>query len=64
VWQFALLGAIFTTTATLYNTGLALVAGSAGNWLRERPGFLRAQRWVSGACGSRLGVRIVVVERG
>ncbi|MGA7731945.1 MAG: hypothetical protein WCD37_11830 [Chloroflexia bacterium] len=25
----------------------APVAGSAGTWLRERPGLLREQRWVT-----------------
>jgi threonine/homoserine/homoserine lactone efflux protein len=34
----------------------ALAAGTASDWLRENPRFLRAERWVSGTVLVGLGV--------
>lgn len=64
VWQFVFLGALFTVTATIWNTFVGLVAGSAGDWFRNRPAFLKVQQWFTGAVLVALGVRIALPGRG
>lgn len=64
VWQFVLFGLLFTTSATLYNTLLALLAGTAGNWLRTRPTFMKVQQWLTGGVLVALGVSVALPERG
>jgi threonine/homoserine/homoserine lactone efflux protein len=54
--QIALLGLIFVAVALTSDATYALVAGTAGSWLKESRGYLKAQRWVSGTVFIGLGV--------
>ena len=60
VWQFLLLGTLFNLSGTLVNSGVALAAGSAGNWLGSRPGLARTQRWFTGSLFVALGARLAL----
>lgn len=64
VWQFVLLGVLFTCTATTWNTTVAFLAGSAGDWLKTRPRFVKAQGWFTGGVLLALGIRIALPGRG
>ena len=46
--QALVLGAVFVAIAFVSDGLYALLAGSLGVWLRQRPGFLSVQRYVSG----------------
>lgn len=59
VGQIIVLGLVFNTTATLTHTTIALLTGTAGNWLRQREGAGRWQRYFSGAVLILLGVRVL-----
>ncbi len=61
--QIAVLGLIFNTIETLWNTVVALLAGSAGAWLRRRPSFSRLQRWFTGGVLTALGVHTALPDR-
>jgi threonine/homoserine/homoserine lactone efflux protein len=54
--QIAILGFFFLLLATLSDGMYALAAGTASEWLRGNPRFLRAERWVSGTVLVGLGV--------
>ena len=54
--QILILGCLFILLATLSDGTWAVVAGAAGAWLHRRPGFVGAQRWVSGSVFLGLGV--------
>ncbi len=59
--QVVVLGLVFNTTATLTHTTVALLAGSAGDWLQGRhPGAARAQRWLTGGVLILLGARVLL----
>lgn len=59
-WQFVLLGTLFNVSGTLVNTGVALVAGFAGERLARNAGFARFQRWFTGGVFMALGARIAM----
>ncbi len=54
--QIALLGLVFVAVALVSDSMYALVAGTAGRWLKESRGYLSVQRWVSGTVFIGLGV--------
>jgi threonine/homoserine/homoserine lactone efflux protein len=54
--QIALLGLVFVAVALVSDSMYALVAGTAGRWLKESRGYLSVQRWVSGSVFIGLGV--------
>jgi threonine/homoserine/homoserine lactone efflux protein len=54
--QILLLGLLFLVLATLSDGMYAIAAGTASDWLRGNPRFLRAERWVSGTVLVGLGV--------
>jgi threonine/homoserine/homoserine lactone efflux protein len=54
--QFLLLGLMFVSMAICSDSLYALLAGTAGRWLKGRPGFLRRQRYFSGGIYIALGV--------
>jgi threonine/homoserine/homoserine lactone efflux protein len=45
--QIAFLGMLFTTIGIVTDSFYALAAGTAGDWLKRRPAYLKAERWVS-----------------
>ena len=53
--QIAFLGLLFTALGLVTDGCYALAAGTAGNWLRRSPGFLKAERYVSGVLFIGLG---------
>ena len=59
--QIIFLGALFTTTATLWSLTVALLAGSFGNFLNRHPRMALAQRAGAGAVLFLLGARLVFV---
>jgi threonine/homoserine/homoserine lactone efflux protein len=54
--QIAFLGVLFIALAVLSDGLYAVAAGSAAGWLRGRPGFLRAESWISGSVLVGLGL--------
>jgi threonine/homoserine/homoserine lactone efflux protein len=54
--QFLLLGLMFVGIALCSDSLYALLAGTAGGWLKGKPGFLRRQRYFSGGIYIALGV--------
>ncbi len=59
--QVIALGLLFNATATTTHTVIALLAGTAGDWLRRREGAARWQRRFSGVLLILLGVRVLVM---
>ena len=53
--QILVLGLTFMLLGLVTDSLWALAAGSAGEVLRARRGFLRAQRWISGSIYLGLG---------
>ncbi len=56
--QIIVLGLVFNTTATATHTTIALLTGTAGNWLRRREGAAKWQRRFSGLLLILLGARV------
>lgn len=54
--QIAFLGVLYTVIGFLTDGAYALAAGTAGNWLKRSPGYLKAERWVSGFVYIGLGL--------
>ena len=54
--QIALLGLIFTALGLVTDGAYALAAGTAGAWLKRSRGYLRVERYVSGALFIGLGL--------
>ena len=54
--QFLLLGITFTVIALISDSGYALLAGTARDWLLARPGFTRGQKYASGGIYVALGM--------
>jgi threonine/homoserine/homoserine lactone efflux protein len=54
--QFLLLGLIFAGMAICSDSLYALLAGTAGQWLKGKPGFMRKQRYFSGGIYLALGL--------
>jgi threonine/homoserine/homoserine lactone efflux protein len=54
--QLAALGMVFTVLGLFVDVGYALLAGTAGGWLRRSGAAARAQRYVSGSVYVGLGV--------
>jgi threonine/homoserine/homoserine lactone efflux protein len=54
--QIAILGVVFVLIAIVSDGLYALAAGTASDWLRGSPRFLRAERWISGTVLVGLGV--------
>jgi threonine/homoserine/homoserine lactone efflux protein len=54
--QIAVLGVFFILIAIVSDGTYALAAGTASDWLRENPRFVRAERWVTGPILVGLGV--------
>ena len=54
--QILVLGVVFILIAVVSDGMYALAAGTASDWLRGSPAFLRAERWVSGTVLVGLGV--------
>lgn len=53
--QMLLLGAVFVAMGTVSDGAYALLAGTAGRWLRGHPRAVRGERWVTGAVYLGLG---------
>lgn len=62
--QTLLLGGMLTGLGVLTDGTYALLAGTAGGWLRENAGFARAQRWVAGTVYLGLGVGTALAGTG
>ena len=54
--QIAALGVFFLVLAAISDGMYALAAGTASDWLRGNPRFLRAERWISGTVLVGLGL--------
>lgn len=62
--QIFLLGSLFVLLAVITDGAYALLAGTAGDWLRCNQRFLRAQRYLSGGMYVALGVAAAVSGNG
>jgi threonine/homoserine/homoserine lactone efflux protein len=58
--QILLLGLIFVGMAVCSGSTYALLAGTAGHWLKDHLGFLRGQRYFAGGIYIALGVATAV----
>lgn len=54
--QIAVLGLLFAFMGLLSDGAYALLAGTAGGWMKRRPGYLKAERYVTGSIFVGLGV--------
>jgi len=54
--QIAFLGVLLTAMGIVTDSSYALAAGTAGNWLKQSPGYLKTERWVSGFVFIGLGL--------
>lgn len=54
--QIAVLGVVFILIAIVSDGTYALAAGTASDWLRENPRFVRSERWITGPILVGLGV--------
>jgi threonine/homoserine/homoserine lactone efflux protein len=63
-WQMLLLGVIFVLLGILSDGAWALLASSAGNWLKRNLRFLQAQRYFAGSVFIVLGVVTALAEPG
>lgn len=55
-FQFALLGALFILIAFCTDVAWALAASGAGAWLSRHPGYVRAERYLTGSVYLGLGL--------
>ena len=62
--QVAVLGLAFTLLGLFTDGCYALAAGTAGNWLKRSPGYLRLERYVSGTLFIGLGVTAALAGNG
>jgi len=62
--QIAVLGLIFTLIGIVTDTCYALVAGTAGNWLKRSRAYLEFERYVSGTLFIGLGVTAALSGNG
>ncbi len=58
--QMIVLGLQFVVMGIFSDGVWALLAGTAGSWLKNHLGFLRAQRYFSGSVFIALGVTVAV----
>ena len=61
--QILTLGMIFNTTGTIVNAIVGVLFGRIGNWLENRPGFWKAQRWTTGSILVGLGATLAFSSR-
>src|SRR5258707_918930 len=54
-FQMVALGLLFVALSATTDSGWAIAAGTAGNWIKRRPGFVRGQRYVTGGALIGLG---------
>lgn len=62
--QFMILGLIFVGLATITDSGYAIVAGTARDWLQRTPHFQRFQRYVAGTVYIGLGITAAFASHG
>lgn len=60
--QFLTLGAMFVIMAIVTDGAYALLASTAGSWLKKNRSFLRAERYVAGSVYIGLGVTAALSE--
>ncbi len=61
--QLLFLGGLFVGLAIVSDCVYALLAGSAGRWLRRHPGFVSGERFVGGAVYLALGALAALAQR-
>ena len=62
--QIAFLGLLFALMGLVSDGVYALLAGTAGGWLKRRRGFLKAERYVTGSVFIGLGVTAAIAGDG
>ena len=58
--QMLILGGLFTLIGLIIDFVVAILAGSAGIWLRRKTGFQRIQKWAAGGVYFLLGLGTVL----
>jgi len=61
--QIVALGLLFVTLSVATDSGWAMAAGTAGNWIRRQPRLARAQRYVTGGALIGLGAAAAISGR-
>jgi len=62
--QIAFLGLLFAGMGLFSDGTYALLAGTAGSWMRRRRGFLKAERYVTGGVFIGLGLTAAIAGNG
>lgn len=62
--QMLVLGCLFVAMAVVSDGAYALLAGTAGQWLKGSRGFLRAERYLAGSVYLGLGVTTALMDAG
>ena len=62
--QIAFLGLLFAGMGLFSDSTYALLAGTAGSWMRRRRGFLKAERYVTGGVFIGLGLTAAIAGNG
>lgn len=61
--QLLVLGLVFATMTWGVFSGVALLSGALGGWLRSRPRFANGLSWLTGGVFVALGLRLALSER-
>jgi len=62
--QIAFLGLLFAGMGLFSDATYALLAGTAGSWMKRRRGFLKAERYVTGGVFIGLGLTAAIAGNG
>lgn len=63
VWQALILAVVLSTAGGIVNGGIALVAGRLGEWLSQRPAFVRWQNRLLGCVFAAMALRLAFDKR-
>lgn len=62
-WQIVTLGIILNVLSMVRNILVAVLTGSVGHLLKNRPSLSRVQQWFAGSVLVALGIRVALPER-
>lgn len=60
--QFLVLGFLFVVLTFVFTGAVGLFSGALGGWLRSKPAFANALRWLTGSVLVGLGLRLALPE--
>lgn len=63
VWQAFWLVTVLNIVGGAVNAGIAMAAGQFGQWMAQRPGWQKIQRWLMATVFAGIAVRLALMER-